>query len=78
MYNYDRNIGGCPNIGDRVEFCHTSCDMDGMRGRIGSWGDPTKMIALVILDTPYAYPNSYQSVEVVGMPVVCLRKIDLI
>lgn len=72
MYCYDRNTGGIPNIGDKVEICHTGSDMDGWRGRIGGWGDGGEMIALVILDSTYQYPGTFSAVEVVGMPVVCL------
>lgn len=77
MYCYDRNTGGIPNIGDKVEICHTACDMDGLTGRIGGWGDPAGLIALVILDEPYEtyiHGRDTEKVEVVGMPAVCLAK----
>lgn len=78
MFTYDQNNGEQAFIGHRVEICHTSSDMDGLTGRIGGWGDPTGLIALVILDKPY---ETYicrcdtESVEVVGMPVVCLKRV---
>lgn len=77
MFTYDRNTGDVAFTGDRVKICHTGSDMDGLTGRIGGWGDPDKFIALVILDEPY---ETYicrcdtDQVEVVGMPVVCLKK----
>jgi hypothetical protein len=77
MFRYDANTGGFPQLGDRVKICHTGSDMDGLTGRIGGWGDQNKLIALVILDKPY---ENYicrcdtDQVEVVGMPVVCLKK----
>ena len=79
MFAYDRNTGDNAFTGDRVEICHTASDMDGLTGRIGGWGDPTGLIALVILDKPY---ENYicrcetDQVEVVGMPVVCLKKVS--
>lgn len=77
MFRYDQNTGDDAFIGDRVKICHTGSDMDGLTGRIGGWGDQNKLIALVILDEPY---ETYicgcdtDQVEVVGMPVVCLKK----
>lgn len=79
MYKYDRNTGDAAFTGDRVKICHTGSDMDGLTGRIGGWGDQNKLIALVILDEPY---ETYicgcdtDQVEVVGMPVVCLKKVN--
>ena len=76
MYKYDKDLGPIPNIGDRVEVCHTASSMDGIRGRIGgwNWGDhQNRMIALVILDDKFKYQNADDSVEVISMPVVCLK-----
>ena len=77
MYTYDRNTGDAAFTGDRVEICHTDSDMDGLTGRIGGWGDPAGLIALVILGEPYEiyiHGRDTEKVEVVGMPVVCLKK----
>lgn len=75
MFKYDRNTGNQAKVGDRIEFCHTASSMDGMQGRIGGWGDYAKTIALVILDEP-TYVYDHNKLEVVGMPVVCCRKLE--
>lgn len=75
MFKYDRNTGNQAKVGDRVEFCHTASSMDGMQGRIGGWGDYAKLIALVILDEP-GYVYDHEKLEVVTMPVVCLKQIS--
>ena len=73
MFNYDGNKGPEPKIGHHVKICHTNSNMDGLTGRIGGWGDHTEVIALVILDKKYRYSGASQEVEVVGIPVVCLK-----
>lgn len=75
MYGYNKNTEGYAAINDLVEICHTVSDMDGLTGRIGGWGDYTKMIALVILDKQYNHPREASEVTVVSMPVVCLKKL---
>jgi len=77
MFTYDQNTGDTAFTGDRVKICHTGSDMDGLTGRIGGWGDNQGLIALVILDKPYTMYTcrcDTDEVEVVGMPVVCLKK----
>lgn len=71
MNRYNRNAGTYALIGDSVEICYTASDMDGLTGRIGGWGDQFGQIALVILDR--AYKHRTEVVEVVSMPVVCLK-----
>lgn len=73
MFNYDGNKGSEPRIGDHVEVCNTNSNMDGLSGRIGGWGDHAEMIALVILDSKYRYSGTSQEVEVLAIPVVCLK-----
>lgn len=75
MFKYDRDTGQKAQVGDRVEFCHTASSMDGMQGRVGGWGDYAKTIALVILDKP-GYIYDHEKLEVIGMPVVCCRKLS--
>lgn len=74
MFKYDQNTGADAWIGDCVEICHTASNMDELTGRIGGWGDRFKQIALVVLDQPYKCGNSFETVEVISMPVVCLRE----
>lgn len=74
MFKYDQNTGADALIGDSVEICHTASNMDGLTGRIGGWGDQFEQIALVILDRSYKLENSFETVEVISMPVVCLRE----
>jgi hypothetical protein len=69
MFNYDKNTGLEPKINDKVEFCHTDSDMNGLTGFIGGWGDANQMIAIVILD------EKYYEYSAVTMPVVCCKMI---
>ena len=70
MFNYDKNRGCKPSVNDRVVFCHTDSDLDGMSGVIGGWSDSNQMIAIVILDVTYLGNSA------ITMPVVCCNKED--
>lgn len=74
MFRYNANTEDYPMIGDRVTICNTTGDMDGVTGVVGGWVDYAKMAAIVILTTPYRYPDAREVVAAVSMPVVCLTK----
>lgn len=74
MFRYNANTEDCPRIGDNVAICNTVSDMDGLTGVVGGWVDYAKMAAIVILATPYRYPDAREVVSAVSMPVVCLTK----
>lgn len=70
MFNFDANNGKKPTLGDKVVFLNTSSDLDGFTGRIGGWGDASKLLALVILDS--SYKTNDGDYEVISIPVTCL------
>jgi hypothetical protein len=70
MFQYDGNTGGFPKLGDRVEVVRSGDRNDGIRGKIGGWGDHDCLIALVALDEPLADGRA-----IVGWPVVCLKEV---
>jgi hypothetical protein len=71
MFQYDGNTGGFAKLGDRVEVVRSGHHSDGIRGKIGGWGDSSDcVIALVALDEPLPDGRS-----IVGWPIVCLKKI---
>jgi hypothetical protein len=72
MFKYDANTGEVLQLNDYVEVSGSgSSDLDGLKGKIGGWGDRAKMIALVIYDRPLS-DGSRVSV----WPVVCLKKVE--
>jgi hypothetical protein len=70
MFQYDGNTGGFAKLGDYVEVVRSGDHSDGIRGKIGGWGDYQGLIALVALDEPMA-----DGCTVVGWPIVCLKKV---
>ena len=70
MFQYDGNTGGFPKLGDYVEVVRSGDRNDGIRGKIGGWGDLDCLIALVALDEPLADGRI-----IVGWPVVCLKEV---
>lgn len=73
MFQYDANEGGFPKLGDYVEVVRSGEGNDGIKGRIGGWGDLDLVIALVALDKPLADGRT-----IVGWPVVCLKPTSII
>jgi hypothetical protein len=72
MFKYDANTGEVPQLNDYVEVSGSgSSDLDGLKGKIGGWGDHAKMIALIIYDKPLSDGS-----RVSGWPVVCLKKVE--
>ena len=70
MFRYDANEGGFPKLGDYVETVRSGEGNDGIKGRIGGWGDLDLVIALVALDKPLDDGRT-----IVGWPVVCLKPV---
>lgn len=70
MFRYDANEGDFPKLGDYVEVVRSGDGNDGLKGKIGGWGDHDMVIALLILDEPLADGRT-----VVGWPVVCLKPV---
>jgi hypothetical protein len=70
MFQYDGNTGGFPKLGDYVEVVRSGDRNDGIRGKIGGWGDHDCLIALIALDEPLADGRT-----IVGWPVVCLKEV---
>jgi hypothetical protein len=70
MFQYDGNTGGFAKLGDYVEVVRSGDHSDGIRGKIGGWGDYQGLIALVALDEPMA-----DGCTIVGWPIVCLKKV---
>ena len=73
MFRYDANTGGFPKLGDYIEVVRSGIESDGLKGRIGGWGDPDMYIALVALDKPLEDGRT-----IVGWPVVCLKPTSII
>ena len=73
MFRYDANEGGFPKLGDYVETVRSGEGNDGIKGRIGGWGDLDLVIALVALDKPLDDGRT-----IVGWPVVCLKPTSMI
>lgn len=70
MFRYDANTGDYPKLGDYVQVVRSGEANDGLKGRIGGWGDLDMVIALVALDQPLADGRT-----IVGWPVVCLTPV---
>jgi hypothetical protein len=70
MFRYDANEGGFAKLGDYVEVVRSGIESDGLKGRIGGWGDLDLYIALVALDKPLADGRT-----IVAWPVVCLNPV---
>lgn len=69
MFRYDANAGDYPKLGDYVQVVRSGEANDGLKGRIGGWGDLDMYVALIALDKPLDDGRT-----IVGWPVVCLQK----